>query len=162
MNEVYQQVRKTPALKNDLKNIDALLIVTGAQFDALGFADARVAVTEDPMEIAWALPDGGLVEYVTDERVVDELIHEVGHVMFLDHASSQCYKSGMSNAESAACCSESPAKNDVMSYCRKRSLVNAEHFYGFESCNLKTIKEKIVPAMLKGGAWRIKNREKCL
>jgi hypothetical protein len=162
VNEVYEQVRHSPILNNDLSNIDALIIITGAQFDALGFASGRVAVTENPMEIAWALPDGGSVDYVSDAKVVDELIHELGHVMFLDHAASQCFKPDLSDKESAACCEASPAKNDVMSYCRKRSKVDEEHFYKYEACNLRTIREKIIPAMLSGGKWNIENREKCL
>ena len=51
------------------------------------------------MEIAWGLEDGGRVEFVSDAKVVDELIHEVGHALFLDHTSNQCQKPGMSYAE---------------------------------------------------------------
>ena len=155
IKEVYDQV------KADLKKIDYLLVVTGAQFDALGFASGRVGITENPMEIAWGLKDGGRVEFVSDERVVDELIHEMGHTMFLGHASSQCQKPGLSIEEKERCCEESPAKNDVMSYCRSRNKVDANFFYGFEACNLRTIKEKIIPALLKGGEWAVKNRESC-
>ena len=161
LQEVYGQIKKT-SINAELKNLDALLIVTGAQFDALGFASGRVAVTENPMEIAWGLPDGGRVDYVSDERVVDELIHELGHVMFLDHAASQCFKPGMAYKESQECCANSPAKNDVMSYCRDRRLVNESNFFKFEACNLRTIKQKIIPAMLSGGAWNIADREKCI
>lgn len=156
VNEVYKQVQ------GDLKSLDTLLIVTGAQFDALGFASGRVAVTENPMEIAWGLSDGGRVEIQSDAKVVDELIHELGHVMFLDHASNQCQKPGMTYQETLACCATSPAKNDVMSYCRPRESVNETKFFGFEECNLRTIKTKIVPAMLSGGKWNIEDREKCL
>lgn len=156
VNEVYAQV------KGDLKKLDTLLIVTGAQFDALGFASGRVAITENPMEIAWGLSDGGRVEIQSDAKVVDELIHELGHVMFLDHVSNQCQKPGMTYQETLACCETSPAKNDVMSYCRNRNAVNDEKFFGFEECNLRMIKNKIVPAMLSGGKWNIENREQCL
>ena len=145
----------------DLEDIDALLIVTGAQFDALGFASGRVVITENPMEIAWGLEDGGRVEFVTDARVVDELLHEVGHAMFLDHASTQCQKPGLSYAEQKACCQNSPAKDDVMSYCRDRYKVDATFFYGFKECNQRTIKNKIVPALLNGSEWRLKDREVC-
>lgn len=155
IKEVYEEV------KEDLEEIDYLMVVTGAQFDALGFASGRVGITENPMEIAWGLKDGGRVELVTDERVVDELIHEMGHTMFLGHASSQCQKPGLSLEEIRKCCEESPSKNDVMSYCRSRNKVNENFFYGFEACNLRTIKEKIVPALLKGGAWAVKDRESC-
>lgn len=156
MKEVYEQ------LNTKLKELDALVIITGAQFDGLGFASGRVAVTENPMEIAWGLESGGRVEIQTDARVVDELIHETGHVLFMDHASNQCQKPGMSYQETLACCAESPAKNDVMSYCRDRASVNETKFFGFEECNLRNIKNKVVPAMLSGGAWNIADREKCL
>jgi hypothetical protein len=161
LKEVYEVVKKDKVGPINLEDLDALLIVTGAQFDALGFASGRVAVTENPMEIAWGLPDGGSVEYVTDYRVVDELIHEVGHAMFLDHASNQCQKPGMTYAETLKCCESSPAKNDVMSYCRQRTKVNETFFYGYAECNRRTIKDKIIPALLQGGAWNISNREKC-
>ncbi len=162
LTEVYEQAKLHPEIKLQLNDLDALAIITGAQFDGLGFASGRVAVTENPMEIAWGLPDGGLVEFITDARVVDELTHEIGHAMFLDHAASHCSLPGMSYQESMACCALSPAKNDVMSYCRDRNSVNENHFYKYEACNLRIIREKIIPAMLSGGAWNVANREKCL
>ena len=162
LKEVYDVVKADSKLSPNLKAIDALVIVTGAQFDALGFASGRVAVTENPMEIAWGLKDGGRVDYVSDEKVVDELIHEIGHVMFLDHAASQCFKPGMDHKASQECCATSPAKDDVMSYCRKRDQVKGEFFYKFAECNLRTIKNKIVPAMLEGKQWNITEREKCI
>lgn len=155
MKEVYDQ------LSSELKELDALVIITGAQFDGLGFASGRVAVTENPMEIAWGLETGGRVEIHSDAQVVDELIHETGHVLFMDHASNQCQKQGMSYQETLKCCATSPAKNDVMSYCRDRPSVNETKFFGFEECNLRNIKNKVVPAMLSGGAWNIADREKC-
>lgn len=156
LKEVYDQ------MKSELAKLDSLVIITGAQFDALGFASGRVAVTENPMEIAWGLPDGGRVEIQTDAKVVDELVHELGHVMFMDHASSQCFKPGMSYKESLECCETSPARNDVMSYCRNREQVSDSKFYKFEACNLRNIKNKVIPAMLSGGAWNIADREKCI
>lgn len=159
MKEVWDVTKEARDI--DLEDLDALLIVTGAQFEALGFASGRVVITENPMEIAWGREGGGRVEFVTDARVVDELIHEVGHAMFLDHASNQCQKPGMTYAEKLACCESSPAKDDVMSYCRNRSKVDEDFFYGFRDCNLRTIKNKIIPALLNGGEWKIADREKC-
>ena len=155
IKEVYDQ------LKKELKNIDVLLIITGAQFDGLGFASGRVAVTENPMEIAWGLPNGGRVDFRSDANVVDELIHELGHTMFLDHAASHCQSPDLSYEQKLACCEKSPAKNDVMSYCRNRNQVNDEFFFKFEECNIGIIKNKVIPAMLKGGAWNVANRPKC-
>lgn len=155
MKEVYDQV------VGELAGIDVLMIVTGAQFDGLGFASGRVLVTENPMEIAWGLPEGGSVDYRSDARVVDELIHELGHAMFLDHAASQCFAQGMSYEASQACCEKSPSKDDVMSYCRKRNLVDEKFFYKFKECNLSIIKNKVIPAMLNGGDWNVANRPKC-
>lgn len=158
--EVHKILQKDTSEIN-LEDVDALVVVTGAQFEALGFASGRVAVTENPMEIAWGLEDGGRVELVTDAKVVDELIHEIGHTLFLDHASNQCQKDGMSYAEQEICCASSTAKEDVMSYCRRRDRVNTTYFYGFKDCNRRTIKEKVIPAMLKGDAWAIADREIC-
>lgn len=161
LKEVYEITRDSNGKEINLDAIDALLVVTGAQFDALGFASGRVAITENPMEIAWARPGGGRVEFVTDARVVDELIHELGHAIFLDHASNQCQREGMSYAEKQACCATSEAKDDVMSYCRERTKVDENFFYGFKDCNRRTIKNKIIPALLSGGEWRVPDREKC-
>lgn len=160
LKEAYEEVKKSPDA-DILKKVDALVIVTGAQFDALGFASGRVAVTENPMEVAWGLEGGGWVEFVSDERVVDELIHEIGHTLFLDHTSNQCQKPGMTYQEKLKCCEESPSKNDVMSYCRDRNKVQGDFFYGFEECNKRIIKDKVVPALLNGGEWRLLNREQC-
>jgi hypothetical protein len=67
----------------------------------------------------------------------------------------------MSYAEQEICCASSAAKDDVMSYCRRRDRVNTTFFYGFKDCNRRTIKEKVIPAMLKGDAWAIADREIC-
>lgn len=161
MSEVYYEYRTASTWKV-LNQLDAILTITGAQFDGLGFASGRISVTEYPREIAWGLEDQGRVEYPSDYVLVDELIHELGHNMFLGHSSSQCQKPGLTLAESTKCCASSENKNDVLSYCRKRAKVSEEIMYGFEACNRDMIKNKIVPAMLKGAKWNIENRTKCL
>ena len=55
----------------------------------------RISVTEHPRKIAWGLPNGGRVQYVSDYQIIDELIHDLGHNMFLGHTSTQCQKPGM-------------------------------------------------------------------
>lgn len=162
LKEAWEVTKDSPAKEVDLDKVDALVIISGAQFDALGFASGRVAITENPMEIAWGLSDGGRVEYVTDARVVDELIHEIGHTMFMDHASSQCQKPELTLAERAECCKASPSGDDVMSYCRNRTKVDENFFYGFKDCNRRNLKNKIIPALLSGGEYKIQNREKCI
>lgn len=161
LSEVYEAVIQTESPRR-LDNIDAIATVTGAQFDGLGYAYGRVGVTESPREIAWGLPDGGYTDFVTTGQAVDELIHEIGHTLFLDHAASQCQSSAMNFEQQAACCEASPNKNDVMSYCRDRDAVNdTEIFFGFQACNLRNIKNKIIPRMLSGGAWNIPDLEEC-
>ncbi len=157
--EAYEEFKRP--LGEFYKDLDALLVISGAQFDALGFASGRVAITEQPREIAWGLPGGGRTDIVTDENLVDELIHELGHVMFLGHASSQCQAPGLTLEERRACCEVSPARADVMSYCRDRSLVDEEIFYKFEACNLNMIENLIVPAMLNGRQWNVSGRVSC-
>ena len=156
ITEIYQEV------KPELADIDVLLAITGAQYDGLAFASGRLAVTENPREIAWGLQGGGRVEEQSDEKIVDELIHELGHTLFLDHASGQCFKPGMTYKEQMDCCALSENADDVMSYCRDRAGVNETFYNKFQECNLRTIKNKIIPAMLSGGQWNIKDREKCL
>tara|TARA_R110002072_G_scaffold276051_1_gene437366 strand:+ start:97155 stop:98024 length:870 start_codon:yes stop_codon:yes gene_type:complete len=161
MSEVYEEFKVKSIIGKNYSKLDALLVITGAQFDGLGFANGRVAVTEQPREIAWGLPGGGRTELVSDETIVDELIHELGHTLFLGHTSTQCQKPGLSLQQRKACCEASPAKNDVMSYCRNRRSVNDGEIFGFESCNLKMIDQLIVPAMLKGKRWNVRGRERC-
>lgn len=162
VQEVWELIRKNPQYGINLTTLDSVLVVSGAQFDALGFASGRVAITENPREIAWGLRDGGRVDYITDARVVDELLHEAGHTMFLDHTANQCQKPGLSYQEQQECCALSPSKNDVMSYCRKRDQVNENFYFGYGECTQRIIREKVIPAMLKGGNWNIANRERCL
>lgn len=159
MNEVYSETKKSPEI--DLDKLDVMLVITGAQFDGLGFASGRVAVTENPMEIAWGLENGGRVEHVSDAKVVDELIHEMGHTLYLDHVSKQCHQDGMGYEAQLACCKTSVGKDDVLSYCRNREKVDTKFFYGFKECNRKKINEKIIPAILQGGKWNIGTTEDC-
>ena len=159
--EIYEQFKKTELGRGRFSHLDALLVITGAQFEALGFASGRVGVTEQPREVAWGLPSGGRVDVISDEQIVDELIHELGHIMFLGHTSTQCQKPGMSHEEKKECCKTSPSRNDVMSYCRNRANVDESFFHLFEACNLKMIKQKILPALLAGGSQRISNRTRC-
>lgn len=158
--EVYEEFKKP--LGKYYEKLDALLVVSGAQYDALGFADGRVAITEQPREIAWGLPGGGRTEIVSDENLVDELVHELGHTMFLGHTSTQCQKPGLTLEERRVCCENSPSGDDVMSYCRDRKRVDANFFYGFEECNMEMIRKLVVPAMLKGRRWNVSGRLSCL
>jgi hypothetical protein len=160
VNEIYKNAKSHNLYGKDFSKIDALAVVTGAQFEGLGFASGRVAVTENPMEIAWGL-SSGRTEFLSDAKVVDELIHELGHTLYLGHAADQCFDEGISYEQTQACCAASENKNDVLSYCRQRNLVDENLFYGFEACNLKTIKEKVIPAMLSGGEWALKDVAKC-
>jgi len=187
MTEVYEEYKEIET-EDNLHKLDAILAITGAQFNGLGFANGRVSITESPREIAWGASDGGRTYYPTDYEIVDELIHELGHNMFLGHASSQCQKITMPAdqrkicnnpdidettrqecreldsyylREQRKCCEISPAKNDVMSYCRGRAIVDEDKMYGFESCNLGMIEELVVPAMLKGRAWNVSGRKSC-
>ena len=161
LSEVYEAVRQSETPRQ-LKFIDAIATVTGAQFNGLGYAYGRVGVTESPREIAWGLSDGGFTDFVPKGQAVDELIHEIGHTLFLDHAASQCQSAAMNYEQQAACCKASPNRNDVMSYCRDRTAVNdTEIFFGFQGCNLRNIKNKIIPALLAGGSWNIPDLEEC-
>ncbi|MCP4914800.1 MAG: hypothetical protein GY909_16905 [Oligoflexia bacterium] len=160
MSEAYEEFKKSKIGKS-YHLMDALLVITGAQFEGLGFANGRIAVTEQPREIAWAIPSGR-TEIVSDESIVDELIHELGHTMFLGHTSTQCQKPGMTLEQKRQCCEASPSKNDVMSYCRSRGSVGQDQMFGFESCNLEMISQLIIPAMLKGKRWNIRGRKRCL
>ncbi len=160
VNEIYNNAKSHNLYGKDFFKLDALAVVTGAQFEGLGFASGRVAVVENPREIAWG-HSFGTTEFESDAKVVDELIHELGHTLYLGHAADQCFGEGMSYQQTQACCAASENKNDVLSYCRERKNVDENFFYGFEACNIKTLQEKIIPAMLSGGEWELKDVAKC-
>jgi hypothetical protein len=160
MKEVYDEYKKEES-EDILDELDAIVAITGGQFDGLGFASGRVSVTEYPQEIAWNLESGGRVDYPSDYSIVDELVHELGHNMFLGHTSTHCQKPGLTLEQKNACCNASPSKNDVMSYCRKRAAVSEEFMHKFESCNVEIIKDLIVPAMLSGDKWQVSPRQIC-
>lgn len=186
-DEVYEEYKKV-ADKTTLQSLDAILTITGAQFQGLGFANGRASVTEYPQEVAWNNENGGTTNYLSDYSLVDELIHELGHNMFLDHTSNQCQKirvptqtmqycnkpdispeekeqcrqlSMMYLRRRQECCDNSPSKNDVMSYCRKRGEVSQDIMYGFSECSRGVINDLVVPSMLSGGAWNVAGRPSC-
>jgi hypothetical protein len=173
ITEVYEEYKSAESI-DTLNKLDAVLTITSAQFNALGFASGRMSVTEYPSEVAYGLADGGRVDYPSDYTIVDELIHELGHNMFLGHTSTPCITTKVMERlgateitpevlqEMRRCCDTSPSGNDVMSYCRKRGNVSEDFMHGFESCNLDMIQNKIIPNMLSGGTWLTPNRSRCL
>lgn len=134
-----------------LEEADTVMVLSEPQFDALGYAIGAYGVTEQPSEIAWALSDGGRTEWQTAARLVDELMHEMGHLLGLQHASAKCYMGRQPPPDTEACCKQSPGRNDVMSYCRKRSTVNETQYYGFTECTKKYVQKTTVRLLLKGG-----------
>jgi hypothetical protein len=148
--EVFELAGKTP-LGSKFSELDGLLVVTGAQFEGLGVAVGRIGLTEQPREIAWGI-DGNSVDIASDEEIVDELLHEWGHVMHFGHAAYQCNILNLKTNDSVKqCCIDSPNGNDVMSYCRDRVEVNHVAFFGYEQCHLKLIQNEIIPRLERGG-----------
>ena len=154
--EIYNQY-ENDATTSAFPQVDVILSPTGAQFDGNGFSANAVVVVEQPREIAWGLPDGGLTEYRTDATLADVRIHELGHSLSLGHANDQCADPNLSSAESYACCQKSPSRNDIMGYCRDRSgqAVDETHYNKFEACTLNILKTRVVPLLLQGGKRRI-------
>lgn len=159
--EVHEQVKKYVD-KKLVDKLDVILTVTGAQFEGLGFAYGRVSVTEQPQEIAWGLENKGRTNIMSDYSLADELIHELGHNMFLGHVSTQCQKRGLTPKQRKACCANSPGKKDVLSYCRDRNLVSKDKMYGFEACNQSMLDDLVIPALTSGGEWHVRGRKRCL
>lgn len=152
--EAYKAM-KTNTEKKVMKEVDLMLLVTGAQFEGLGIQHGRFAIVEHPREIAFELPNGNRVEYLSDEAIVSELIHEVGHSMGLMHAAAQC--------NTVDCCEQSENADDIMSYCRDRKKVEHNDFmFVFEQCHLNFIREKFKPILLEGGSIDLSKAPECL
>lgn len=148
--EVFELAGNTP-LGAKFSELDGLLVITGAQFEGLGVAVGRIGLTEQPREIAWQV-DGNRVDIVSDEEIVDELLHEWGHVMNFGHAAYQCNKGNLKTIDRVKqCCIDSPNSNDVMSYCRDRGSVNDGVFFGYEQCHINLIQNEIIPRLERGG-----------
>ncbi|MBS1963277.1 MAG: hypothetical protein JST04_13765 [Bdellovibrionales bacterium] len=135
-----------------LEEADAVLVVSEPQFEALGFASGAFGFTEQPSEIAWALSDGGRTEWQPSARLVDELMHETGHLLGLDHASAHCFADSTPPNDRVACCAKSAGRNDVMSYCRDRAAVKGNFYYGFTDCTRKYVRKTTARALLRGEA----------
>ncbi len=159
LKEAYEEYKNR--YSHILRKLDSLLVITEAQFNGLGLAYGRVSATEYPMEIAWALSNQGRTEYPTDYKIVDELIHEIGHNLFLGHAATQCQDPKLTNEEKLKCIEDSPNSQDVMSYSRNRKAVDQNHMHSFEQCNLNMIEKSIVPNLLKGGVWNFRKKVRC-
>lgn len=153
--EVHKIYRNSVS-KEELENIDLLLVVTGAQSNGNGFAAGRIVVVEQPREVAWGAQGGGRSENLSDEELSDIMIHEVGHAIGIGHAAEHCTETNLSVNDRLACCAQAPSGNDVMSYCRNRRAPNV-----FESCTLNIIKTKIKPRILNGGKRRILEEIHC-
>lgn len=134
-----------------LEEADTVIVLSEPQFDALGFASGGYGFTEQPSEIAWALSDGGRTEWQTSARLVDELMHEMGHLLGLRHASERCFMPKVPQGDRMSCCAKSPGRFDVMSYCRTRAQVKDDFYYGFTSCTKSYLAKTMVPILLKGG-----------
>lgn len=134
------------------RNLDALLVLSELQFEGLGVAVQRILMTEYPMEIAW-MGDQPSVKHPSKYEVVDELIHELGHFIGLGHAASSC--------ETFECCETHHSANDVMSYCRDRSSVSADHQFNFEDCHINIIEREVVPRIRKGSRIELPRNLNC-
>ena len=149
--EVYKATKDSIS-KDELKKIDLLLVASGAQFEGLGFNYGRFVIVESPWEVAFELEDGGKVEHLSDETLVDEFIHELGHAIGMNHAA-EC--TGLN------CCDNMKSANDVMSYCRDRRKVNEGEFFGFEECHMSYIRNIFLPILKNGGEAKFKNAPNC-
>lgn len=157
--ELYWEYFYSEDDKEDLRGIDVLLTVTGAQEEGNGYAGAQVVVVEQPREVAWGgLKDNGSTEILSDNQLADILVHETGHFIGLGHAVEKCDPEKMTNKEVDACCARSENKDDVMSYCRDRK---SEDVNLFRSCSQKYIKSHVVPRILAGGKRTIDVKYEC-
>lgn len=160
LKEIYREYK---AVETDeiMNQLDMVLSITGAQFEGLGGAIGRITATEYPREIAWGAPGGGRVDFVSDYSLVDELIHEIGHNLNLDHAANQCQSRRLNHQQKKECCEKSQNKDDVMSYCRERKKVGVNNMFGFEGCNLSNIEKIIKPSIINGNSWVLPGIDKC-
>jgi hypothetical protein len=150
LTEELHSVLRDSGLAPALAESDIVLALSGPQFEGLGYADGGMGLVEQPNEIAWGALDGGSTVSNPDEQLVDELLHETGHLLGLNHASARCYTDTMPVPERLRCCQASPGSQDVMSYCRDRSRVRGPYYFRYTSCTKDYLFTKTLPALLEG------------
>jgi hypothetical protein len=159
INEVYEEIKKS-INHSTQKRIDALLVVTGAQFEGLSLAKGRISLTEQPIEAGWLLPSGGKTIVASDEQIIEGLIFGAGLNINLVKASAQCTEGSLE--ERRECCEDSNNKSDVLSFCKRFDESNVPSINNnFGDCNQGNIEKLIVPRILKGKKWKVNNKRVC-
>lgn len=144
--EVFETI-KNSHYASMLLEADATVVLGEPQFEGIAVNCGRISLLELPVEIAWGQEDTYKIEHSSVWHLADEIIHELGHFMGLGHASSQCMKGTLDYR----CCIESINKDDVMSYCRKRTQISADYWGEFKECHLQLLEQEFIPRLLEGG-----------
>lgn len=145
---------------NLFDNFDILIVLTDLPLRHPALRIGRVLLIQRTGFYGWVIrKNANLRRLVVNENpavikrtqwfVAEETIHEVGHVLGLNHSCVQ--DDVVYSRKGQIICSQCCARNDIMSLCRDRSRASVAFVHRFSNCALRFIRRNSLPTVMVGG-----------